>query len=385
MVDLLPLEPLPTRLSPLFSVGIHDMDLLSPSPETSLSNGWIACTTDDILADKKKLYDTLITLPPTHSAQAKHKVWPTIKPSSSEPVTPEIKATQRDLRRYRTLRRELRSFSSSNPTTTKSPYPSKHSPNNSTPTLSTENTLPTPFSATTAADEIDDDTSSTHSAQLAEPQSWSALAYNSFMWWASAGENRTDMDEEEDGDALLLPSRQPRADSLGNTRLSKSPGGGGRGGMMDGAEDISGTGRGGIGIEMSIIAYFHRFTAQILKTLADVVDAADVDLVVEAAEVDGHAPSADVDDHDAGGGDAAADSGGTQSSAPGPGPRAEDHADTDASRSEIVIESEDMQRMGLDVWSENDREFARGLVGLYWGRRCVVRGGRFDVCGVRLC
>ena len=44
-----------------------------------------------------------------------------------------------------------------------------------------------------------------------------------------------------------------------------------------------------------------------------------------------------------------------------------------------------MSRMGLDIWSENDRDFVRELVALYWGRRADVRAGRVECCGVRIC
>lgn len=394
------------------------MDVLSSPTGSSPSNGWVACTTDDILAEKPQLFDTLITLPPSYSTQAKEKVWPTIRPSSSSgPATTDIKATQRDLRRYRTLRRELRCFA-------QSPYLSKGSPNGATTkhTLSPEN-ISESYPSPGDDDEDNDDAYSTHSAQVAEPQSWSALAYNSFMWWASAGENRTDMDEEEEGDAALLLRRHPRAESPGKTRLSKSPGGRGGGGgstMMD-SEDIGegrgmtpGGGRGGAGgisVEMSIIAYFHHFTALILKTLADVVDAADMDdLDVEPADVDAHVPA---DDHDDDGTRAAkfaaitprrvaaapANTSATPSDAGDIGNNSNDQAATTTAEeeeenehlfdtttsAEVIVESEDMLRMGLDVWSESDRDFVRDLVGLYWGRRCSVRGGRVDVCGVRLC
>ena len=106
--DLIPLEPLPSRLPPLFSVGLHDMDILSiagpsskaPSDEGS---GWTACTTDDILSQKPDLYDYLIRLPPPHTERAEQKVWPQIFDSKGL----EIKATQRDLRRYRVLKRGI--------------------------------------------------------------------------------------------------------------------------------------------------------------------------------------------------------------------------------------------------------------------------------------
>ena len=400
------------------------MDVLSSPTGSSPSNGWVACTTDDILAEKPQLFDTLITLPPTHSAHAKEKVWPTIRPSStSGPAIADIKATQRDLRRYRTLRRELRCFA-------QSPYLSKASPNGATTkqTHSSENIFES--YPNDSNDDDSDDAYSTHSAQVAEPQSWSALAYNSFMWWASAGENRTDMDEEEEGDAALLLRRHPRAESPGKTRLSKSPGGrvaggagGGGGSMMMDSEDIGegrgmtpgGGGRGasGISVEMSVIAYFHHFTALILKTLADVVDAADMDdLDVEPADVDAHVPpDDDLDDDTRGattitprrvtaaptatsaldppsdGGDTANisnDQAATTSENVSGEEEIEPLFETTAS-AEVIVESEDMLRMGLDVWSESDRDFVRDLVGLYWGRRCSVRGGRGDVCGVRLC
>lgn len=59
--DLLPLEPLPIRLRPLFAVGVHDMATLAGSRDTNPSSdvvaegmgyGWVACTTDDILSLK---------------------------------------------------------------------------------------------------------------------------------------------------------------------------------------------------------------------------------------------------------------------------------------------------------------------------------------------
>ncbi|SLM38249.1 Protein of unknown function DUF2347 [Lasallia pustulata] len=82
--ELLPLEPLPTRLQPLFSVGVHDIPTLrqgsrnpvKPTNDAStqdLGYGWVACTTDDVLATKEGLYDILVTIPPPYTAQAKEK------------------------------------------------------------------------------------------------------------------------------------------------------------------------------------------------------------------------------------------------------------------------------------------------------------------------
>ena len=102
--DDIPLEPLPSRLIPLFCIGLHDMDALSRgirSPEQPHDEGfgWVACTTDGILQEKTTLYDYLIRLPPSHAKQAEQKAWPEIVDAKGN----EIKATQRDLRRYRVL------------------------------------------------------------------------------------------------------------------------------------------------------------------------------------------------------------------------------------------------------------------------------------------
>ncbi|KAI4125927.1 MAG: hypothetical protein LQ347_005179, partial [Umbilicaria vellea] len=82
--ELLPLEPLPIRLQPLFSVGVHDIPTLHHGSRTSLKPtmdepsqdlgyGWVACTTDDVLTMKESLYDYLVTIPPPYTAQAKEK------------------------------------------------------------------------------------------------------------------------------------------------------------------------------------------------------------------------------------------------------------------------------------------------------------------------
>ncbi|KAK4696478.1 hypothetical protein P7C71_g1442, partial [Lecanoromycetidae sp. Uapishka_2] len=336
--DLLPLEPLPTRLRPLFTVGVHDMQTLSEGsrnqaphsalPDNGMGYGWVGNTTDDILALKPHLYDTLISIPPSYTKQAKEKVWPRLE---SKPGL-NIKATQRDLRRYHTLRRELRRFD-----TSISSHDSRQSV--TAPDLPFENTQ-----------ETYDDASSTLDTQLAEPQSWSALAYNSFMWWASAGEKRTDLDEEEEYDAALLQhfDANRSQDSPSRPRSArKSPG---RSPGMD-AMDIHQP----AALEMRIVAYFHRLTTLILKTISDIVDASDY-----------------------GDDDEEADANGTGERQPlKPSDVEEDET--------VLISSEDMSRMGLDIWSDSDREFVKELISFYWGRKADVRGGRVECCGVRIC
>ena len=352
VIDLPPLEPLPTRLNPLFSVGVHDISILTTSSRTSdsspsqtsdnLGYGWVACTTDDILAQKPHLYDTLVTLAPPHSARATEKSWPRLSSKQNS----EIKATQRDYRRYRTLRGDLRTYNSSH-----SPYASATADPEASPFALPELNQQETF----------DDASSTIDDRLIEPQSWSALAYSSFMWWASSGEKRTDLDEESDHDSALLRDFEGRSGSahgkspqrsMSANGMLKSPGAGL-------AEDV--------GLEMALIAYFHRFTSLMFRVLAEVIDR-------------GNGDESGFHDED----DLRDDSAALQPAVGADSRSGED--ETLLREKEIVyVSSEDLTRMGLDVWSESDRKFVEELIGLYWGREAVVEGGRVECCGIRVC
>ena len=330
--DLLPLEPLPIRIRPLFSVGVHDIPYLSQgSSGTNLSTedarndeteyGWIGCTTDDILATKDNLYDALVTIPPSYTKQAKEKVWPRVEMKKGS----KVRATQRDLRRYRTLRKELRRYQGTGHarspfSLSKATTSDEEDPNSNLPIENTQ--------------EMFDDASSTSDEKLVEPQSWSALAYSSFLWWASAGEQRTDLEEEAEYDnALLRDLDRFRDASPARPRSARSP-------MIS-----RGLGDSESGLEMTVIAYFHRLTALILGTLAEIVDGSDATEEEQQMDQDDSVGRDDV----------------------------------------IFVASEDMTRMGLDVWSEGDRRFVKELVELYWGRQADVQGARVECCGVRIC
>ena len=329
--DLLPLEPLPIRLRPLFSVGVHDIETLSQGSSSldkstgdrgngDTGYGWVGCTTDDILATKANLYDALVTIPPSYSKKAKEKVWPRLEMKRGT----EVKATQRDLRRYRTLRRELRRHRSEG---------QGHPPFNSSKTIASSDEFPDSDLPIVNTQETFDEASSTSDEKLVESQSWSALAYSSFMWWASAGEKRTDLEEEAEYDNALLRDLDRFRDSSPDHPLSaKSP-------MMS-----RGLGNPESGLEMTIIAYFHRLTALILGILAGIIDASEGDEEEQQA----------------------------------------DEAGSNERDNVVFITSEDMSRMGLDIWSEGDRRFVKELVELYWGRQVDVQGARVECCGVRV-
>jgi hypothetical protein len=353
--DLLASTAPPQRLRPLFSIGVHDIPLLeedlriskaavtTPNPDAPEMRdepgcGWIACTTDSILAMKSALYDVLITMPPPYSEDASEKVWPKVE----SPQGTEMKATQRDLRRYKTLRWGL-SRQVSRPS---SPLSRRRSSMSQPEDLDEGEEVPPRISFSSASLPRDGpmlDIPDTDN--IIEPLSWSALAYSGFMWWASAGEQRIHSDEECDADAALLsglslssssPSMaRPRSQSSMSTALKGKANG----------EDMSAK------QEMAIIAYFHRLTTQILSTLSDIVDATDSDDERENA----HQPLQ---------------------------PGADGQEDSEPT---IYISSNDIANMGLDIWSATDHMFIEEVAKEYFGCRATVEGRSVDVCGIRIC
>ena len=295
--------------------------------------GWIACTTDSILAMKSALYDVLITMPPPYSEDAKERVWPKVE----SPQGVEMKATQRDLRRYKALRWGLSRHVS--------PSQSPDAKRSSIVDFDDDGAPQTSSSSNFPRDDPMLDLPDTES--IVEPVSWSALAYSGFMWWASAGEQRLSSEEEADSDAILLtglslsPSTPstPRNQSQSSVSLASK----GKDGEQLSAKQ-----------EMSIIAYFHRLTSQILTTLSDIVDATDSD---DERENEGSAPL---------------------------NPSG-DGLDQEETGPPVYINSADFVRMGLDIWSVKDYAYVEEVAKAYFGRRAHIEGRNVDVCGVRIC
>ncbi|TAQ87566.1 hypothetical protein B7494_g4094 [Chlorociboria aeruginascens] len=341
--DLLSSTSPPQRLHPLFSIGVHDIPFLEEDLRISLATtstsgpskshrneqgcGWIACTTDSILAMKSALYDVLITMPPIYSSSAVSKIWPKVE----SPQGMELKASQRDLRRYKSLRWGL----------------SRHISLSTTPEPSARPTSSTSLSNINTNEDTDTETtllpSSSHSTpphntleipdtdSIIEAVSWSALAYSGFMWWASAGENTLHSNEESENDASLLSGLQLTL-SPSQALPSKTP------------VSTLGTAQ----REMAIIAYFHRLTTQILSVISDIIDTLDSD---DEREDEGTG-LVDGDGEEQG---------------------------------SIWVSSRDVERMGLDVWSANDHAFIEDVAREYFGRRASVEGRNVDICGVRIC
>ncbi|KAH8432325.1 uncharacterized protein LDX57_009964 [Aspergillus melleus] len=359
LLPLLPSDRIPAlRPRALFNVGIHDIPYLSTfvgkSPDSRGDAAWIACSTDTVLTMKPELYDVLVTLPPPHSKNAAEKVYPkisvmptaTAQHKSSQAA--ELKATQRDARRFTTLRKGLQHVSRDEDTQTE--------------------------------EEDDSDAASTYSSSpIVEPLSWARLAYTSFIWWASAGEKRDGLTEEEEEehqfeqDTRLLAS----VDSL------PSPPSGSMGRRsMPAAESIQQP------PEIALVAYFRRLTTQIFITLSDVIARHDSQDAADNGEPndDDEIPYEDDPENDL---EPSATIGrrSTQEDDTRPLLRGDSGAEDDASRDNdkpVRITTEDMTEMGLDVWSAADRIFVQELVHTWWGRKSYVDSARIRCCGISI-
>ncbi|KAG9905107.1 hypothetical protein KCU98_g10920, partial [Aureobasidium melanogenum] len=159
-------------LRPLFNVGIHDIDNLSQlASKSKPQNSWIACSTDDILATKSKLYDVLVELPPQTSDTSAARRWPRIRTSTGQ----DIKATQRDLRRYYTLKRELNRVQHQSKTYSDGEADDSVDDNQS------ESAPLVPSLQDKIADS-DQYIQLEGESKLVEPSSWASIAYTSFLW-----------------------------------------------------------------------------------------------------------------------------------------------------------------------------------------------------------
>ncbi len=176
---------------------------------------------------------------------------------------------------------------------------------------------------------------------VVEPLSWSALAYTSFMWWASAGERQADeYGESEEESSLLdgLDSCNPRAPKRTSSDASGEQG---DGGLLDEQTMLP---------ETAFVAYFRRLTASMLATVADLIE-------WTSSEGSGEDEDAAV---------------------------TEDEAAEDARRP-LQVHSADISRLGLDVWSAGDLRFVEELTLKYFGKPADAHGACIECCGIRVC
>ena len=310
------------RIQALFNVGIQDIPLLSqPS-----SSGWVACTTDDVLATKPECFDVIVFLPYADSKLAQEQVYPRIVMSSPELTQrfPKntIRSTQRDAQRYDVLRAGLAQYHKSQ--------------TSATPVAVEE---PAPSSETEPDDDAISITSTTSTIRsrkdLVESASWSQVAYSSLVWWASSGDRRIGLTEEEEQqreqDLALLGSGDDDGD---NTK------------------------------EVVMIQFFRRLTAVMFQAVQNVVRAEEGRYRDEAPEEQDR-------------------TGGQEQDGEEDEQRLLQSQKTDQQR-ELNVDSEDVLAMSLDIWSSSDRDFVRDFVQVWWGRKASVKGRSIECCGIRL-
>lgn len=307
--ESLPAEAEPLfRSLPLFSVGIHDIPSLTSQND---SNGWLACTTDDILGEKKNLYDVLVQLPTSQSTA--DKVWPKLKTSDGK----ILKASQRDLRRWTLLRRELRRL--------RRQMVGTHADESASETQDESDERPL-LRRSKSSSELYDNTGlqERDEAEATEPSTWTSLAYKGFMWWASAGEasawenDETKADEELLFDMPDVGGLFPEANTIGKTEAERE---------MEYSRAAA----------TMLVAYFRRVTEGVLRTMSAIVEEAD------------------------------------------------DETEEGVQEDEIQINGEDVRVMGLDNWSEADKDFVIYMMKVWFDRDAVTADQGVRVCGVRIC
>ncbi|KAI5285848.1 hypothetical protein KEM54_000248, partial [Ascosphaera aggregata] len=384
---------------------------------------WIANTSDKILSSKADLYDVIIDLPPEYAINAPgRKAYPKLRvladsaalstgerPTDGETV---VKATQRDARRYMNLKKGLqRQYLAARVGSQ----------------VSTTNDIRGQVNL--EVEEMESLSPSSFS-EIVEPTSWSALAYSSFMWWASAGEKSAEYEfsQESEADARMLYTAINRLtetvdmtnqdyrhrhhdddDDDDNNNNSTY-----NGDEEDIDQDIflpteveaaatdGSTGRrrraGGYRRvihrqpwEITLIAYFRSFTARIFTVLNDIILRSDSE-----ADKDGTESTTAYEDQDV---SSTTDPGSYTESATRFTPTSsEAENDDDGGYDEdepllaggrlqdepVTITHTDITRMGLDPSSGFDRAFVQELVKVWWARKAVVKGDGITCCGFRV-
>lgn len=295
---------------------------------------------------KPQLYDILIELPhPDKSRlsstaklhEKKEENWPILKRSDTGAV---IKATQRDLRRYRTLRRALSFFTRLSNRHKSDLRQAVEEPEEEDDDEQAHLLYTHDHSSPNATDD-EEDSLRAGEEKLVERISWSALAYSSFMWWASAGEKEEGLQQEEEQDIQLLDDLAEIARSVADSQRYHD--GDEDSDEAENAEDAEGgrgsDERGTAEVEMAVIAYFHRITKEIFESCIEVLE-----------ERDGEAEqNEDVEDD------------------------------------VITIGSDELRRCGLDVWSEGERTFIEEFMALWFERVVEVHAVSLECCGVKVC
>lgn len=338
---------------------------------------------------KEDLWDVLITMPSPSTVNVKERTWPTVE----SPKGVLVKATQRDLRRFRTLKAGLRRLAARSSAVADDEDENTEAANNETQrpsALSHRQSRMSMSSMRTTnflSDGEDAHVMADAAEKIVEPMTWAALAYSGFMWWASAGEQRRSDEAEEAAhdNSLLADLFHAPSPAHPPTGQQRRPSGsfnvtGTSDGLSDSIASLTarratafdglvtngdGTEEDRARVELGIITYFHRLTSSVLATLAELVASSEeqyTDLELSRTQSEDEAE--------------------TEESA-----RLLSQADRSDQDSEtaVRVDSESLATMGLDVWSDSDARFVQEIMEKYFKRQARVEGKGVEVCGLKVC
>lgn len=165
---------------------------------------------------------------------------------------------------------------------------------------------------------------------MCERASWREIAYSGFIWWASAGEKRR---EHPDADPEASEEESEDEDGKQPGRVGAIP-------YSPGAEPERvplnrrprrRSSDDGSSLEMEVVGYFHRMTGRLLGVMAEIVEEGEED-------------------------------------------------------EDVFFSLEDLERLGLDRYSEGDRRFVKAVCRRYFGREASMEEGGWSCCtGGRWC
>lgn len=211
--------------------------------------GWVACTTDAVLALKPHLYDILITLPHQNAFPSIPGTQPNsvkIPSGTNHPVLTSsagdiLLPTLRDLRRWKRLQLEM-------------PLPKLSGPD----------------------PDFDD---------LSYQRTWTEFICGGLFWWATAGEAASEdfVSNEAEDDYLLVepPARRgtlgegvpllQRTDTI-DSLIVTTPGSWDSTRSRTRSDTVLSRSTGFVEAEVGVMVYFHRMTARLVSSLSGIID-----------------------------------------------------------------------------------------------------------------
>lgn len=221
-------------IQPIYSIGVNDIDWLKTlvsGNSAGKNTSFIASSTDEILLFKTALYDLSVQFnQPHHVATKIPKLFPSEASIPGSKITDPLKATQRDLKRFKILAREFDLYNEDSADTSIETTTVNSSKSNDEPDILSSD------HPNNSQVQIDSE-GIPWWAEVSEAASWRQLAWSGFYWWASAGENEKIEEEQE----------------------------------IEGLKEI-GDNKNEIDRSLILVGYFQNMTKRLFTTIADIIN-----------------------------------------------------------------------------------------------------------------